>query len=78
VLHIGTVGQGVLRKGDQVHTSIDIVRRRHIMANHSATHALNYALREVLGAETDQKGSLVTQDKLRFDFSNKGIAENVN
>ncbi|KAK9307987.1 hypothetical protein QLX08_001892 [Tetragonisca angustula] len=72
VLHIGTVGQGKLRKGDKVSLNIDTTRRRFIMSNHTATHALNYALRKVLGAEVDQKGSLVAPDRLRFDFTNKG------
>ncbi|XP_012235139.1 alanine--tRNA ligase, cytoplasmic isoform X2 [Linepithema humile] len=72
VLHIGTVGEGTLRKGDKVHTNVDTARRRFIMANHSATHALNHALRKVLGTEADQKGSLVAPDRLRFDFTNKG------
>lgn len=72
VLHIGTVGEGTLRKGDKVHTNVDTARRRLVMANHSATHALNYALRKVLGTGADQKGSLVAPDRLRFDFTNKG------
>ncbi|XP_043251485.1 alanine--tRNA ligase, cytoplasmic isoform X1 [Colletes gigas] len=72
VLHIGTVGQGTLKKGDKVYLNIDITRRRLVMSNHTATHALNYALRKVLGTEVDQKGSLVAPDRLRFDFTNKG------
>ncbi|XP_015118346.1 alanine--tRNA ligase, cytoplasmic [Diachasma alloeum] len=72
VLHIGTVGSGVLRKGDKLQLNIDTSRRRLVMSNHSATHALNYALRRVLGTEADQKGSLVAPDRLRFDFTNKG------
>ncbi|XP_066580958.1 alanine--tRNA ligase, cytoplasmic isoform X2 [Prorops nasuta] len=72
VLHIGTVGGGTLKKGDKVNLNIDTTRRRFLMSNHTATHILNYALRNVLGSEVDQKGSLVMPDKLRFDFTNKG------
>ncbi|XP_031844255.2 alanine--tRNA ligase, cytoplasmic [Nomia melanderi] len=72
VLHMGSVGQGVLRKGDTVYLNIDTTRRRLVMSNHTATHILNFALRKVLGTEVDQKGSLVAPDRLRFDFTNKG------
>ncbi|XP_012272687.1 alanine--tRNA ligase, cytoplasmic [Orussus abietinus] len=72
ILHIGTVCEGTLRSGDKVSTNVDTVRRRLIMSNHTATHILNYALRNVLGTEADQKGSLVAPDRLRFDFTNKG------
>ncbi|XP_048508528.1 alanine--tRNA ligase, cytoplasmic isoform X2 [Athalia rosae] len=72
VLHIGTVGEGTLKVGDKVHLNVDMARRRLIMNNHTGTHALNYALRTVLGTEADQKGSLVAPDRLRFDFTNKG------
>ncbi|XP_011504370.1 PREDICTED: alanine--tRNA ligase, cytoplasmic [Ceratosolen solmsi marchali] len=72
VLHIGTVGEGTLKKGDKLYLNIDYSRRRLIMSNHTATHVLNNALREVLGTDSDQKGSLVAPDRLRFDFSNKG------
>ena len=73
VLHIGTVCEGILKKGDKLHLNVDFPRRRLIMSNHTATHALNHALRTVLGGETDQKGSLVAPDRLRFDFTNRGI-----
>ncbi|KAK0088013.1 hypothetical protein PV325_013418 [Microctonus aethiopoides] len=72
VLHIGTVGSGTVKKGDKLQLNVDTSRRRLIMSNHSATHALNYALRRVLDTEADQKGSLVAPDRLRFDFTNKG------
>ncbi|KAL7298495.1 hypothetical protein TKK_0008275 [Trichogramma kaykai] len=72
ILHIGTVGEGTLKKGDKLHLNVDFSRRRLIMSNHTATHVLNCALRKVLGPESDQKGSLVAPDRLRFDFTNKG------
>lgn len=72
VLHIGTVGEGSLKKGDKLYLNVDTSRRRLVMSNHTATHALNYALRNVLGTDADQKGSLVAPDRLRFDFTNKG------
>ncbi|KAK0051507.1 alanine--tRNA ligase cytoplasmic [Biomphalaria pfeifferi] len=70
VLHIGSV-EGVFKVGDTVRLLIDEPRRCAIMKNHTATHVLNFALRDVL-KETDQKGSLVAPDRLRFDFSAKG------
>ncbi|OXB74037.1 UNVERIFIED_CONTAM: hypothetical protein H355_003100 [Colinus virginianus] len=70
VLHIGTL-YGSLKVGDQVHLTIDEMRRRPVMSNHTATHILNFALRSVLG-EADQRGSLVAPDRLRFDFTAKG------
>ncbi|KAL4613682.1 alanine-tRNA ligase, cytoplasmic-like [Arapaima gigas] len=70
VLHVGTV-YGTLRVGDRVTLHIDEARRQPIMSNHTATHILNFALRNVLG-EADQRGSLVAPDRLRFDFTAKG------
>ncbi|XP_052864550.1 alanine--tRNA ligase, cytoplasmic [Anopheles cruzii] len=70
ILHIGVV-EGTLRVGDEVDCHIDTVRRQLTMKNHSATHALNHSLLQVLGQDTDQRGSLVVPEKLRFDFTAK-------
>jgi alanyl-tRNA synthetase len=69
VVHIGRIARGEIRVGDDVVAEIDKPRRRAIMANHTATHLLNLSLREALGDGADQKGSLVAEDRLRFDFS---------
>lgn len=70
ILHIGVV-EGTLKVGDKLALHLDVVRRRLTMNNHSATHLLNHCLLGVIGNDTDQKGSLVVPEKLRFDFSNK-------
>lgn len=71
VLHTGYMKYGSLSVGDEVICEYEELRRHPIRNNHTGTHILNYALREVLGNEVDQKGSLVAPEKLRFDFSHK-------
>ncbi|KAJ2770918.1 Alanine--tRNA ligase, partial [Coemansia nantahalensis] len=74
VLHTGFLKYGTLRVGDSVEAQYDVQRRYPIRNNHTATHVLNFALRQVLKSdEADQRGSLVAPDRLRFDFSYKGV-----
>lgn len=71
VLHTGFLKYGNLKVGSHVNAGFDELRRWPIRNNHTGTHVLNYALKEVLGDSVDQKGSLVSPEKLRFDFSHK-------
>ena len=74
-IHSCTIEQGTLKAGEAVEAKIDSQRRQAIMRNHTATHLLQSALREVLGAHIKQQGSLVDENRLRFDFAHpKGVA----
>jgi alanyl-tRNA synthetase len=74
--HEGTLKTGTLKVGDEVEARVDMALRTSTMRNHSVTHLMHKALREVLGAHVQQRGSLVDAEKTRFDFShNKPVSD---
>ena len=69
IAHYGKMTQGSLRVGEEIRAEVDARRRQAVMRNHSATHLLHRALKDVLGEQVNQHGSLVAPDRLRFDFN---------
>ncbi|KAL9060467.1 MAG: hypothetical protein Q9162_000640 [Coniocarpon cinnabarinum] len=76
VMHTGHIRSGKFTVGSKVTCAVDELRRQSIRNNHTGTHILNFGLREVLGDDINQKGSLVAPEKLRFDFSHKAAVSN--
>ncbi len=71
IVHYGQMIEGHLRVGSEVRVEVDAARRSSTMRNHSATHLLHRALKDVLGEQVNQRGSLVAPDRLRFDFNHQ-------
>src|SRR5690606_13735158 len=69
IIHHIKVDKGILNIGDEVEAKVDYNYRYDIMRNHSATHLLHRALKDVLGEHVNQAGSIVLPDRLRFDFT---------
>ncbi|GAG30786.1 unnamed protein product, partial [marine sediment metagenome] len=69
IVHRGKISGGEISVGDEVEASVDVARRLDIARNHTATHLLQAALRQILGDRVSQRGSLVESNRLRFDFS---------
>ncbi|GHO43907.1 alanine--tRNA ligase [Ktedonospora formicarum] len=77
IVHYGEISEGHLRVGDTVQAEVNSQRREDTMRNHSATHLLHKALRDLLGTQVQQRGSLVEPERLRFDFSSqRGLSAN--
>ena len=74
-VHVGKVITGSIKVGENVNLEINLRRRNDARAYHSATHLLHEALRRTLGKHVTQKGSLVSPEKLRFDFSHNKLIE---
>ena len=76
IVHYGHISEGYLRVGDSVQANVNARRREDTMRNHSATHLLHKALRDLLGQQVEQRGSLVEPERLRFDFASpRGLSD---
>ncbi len=69
IVHYGRISEGLMRVGDSVQANVIAQRREDTMRNHSATHLLHKALRNIIGPQVEQRGSLVEPERLRFDFA---------